>query len=192
MQHGNGREAMSKAPGPPAPLALADEASAASPLASPDAASLGGVDDGDDDEVAPPPRTAADRFRNIHIVQTALSADMRAYLQKIGVPLEGQKAASSTATEEVGLAEDVAAARECARLGLDGSAKGRLPMPGPLRLPVCTVELQQEGLWDRFRQRCGTPMPPEPPPIQCKLQKSKGGGQVVQPHTVAGPAAVAA
>merc|ERR1711879_1099267 len=138
------------------------------------------------------------RFRSVQIVQSALSETMINYLRKVGVPLEnrsGNRSASSLCTEEVGLAEDAAAAREGARLGLDGAAQKRLPMPGPLRLPVCTVELQQVGLWDRFRQRCGTSMPSEPPPIQCEVRKSRGGGQVVVPHVVpigSGPAAVAA
>lgn len=142
--------------------------------------------DGSDEEVSAPTRTVADRFRNLRIVQNALSEKMLAYLQKAAVPLATSKAPASSSTEEVGLAENAAATRECARLGLDGSAqRARLPMPGPLKLPVCTVELQHIGLWDRFRQRCRTPMPSEPPPVQCEVKRSRGGGSVVVPHVVA-------
>lgn len=206
--HGQGREP-EKAPAPAALVdadhrgVAADNGSVPPPSlasltdASAPGASSVGVEDGGEDDAPPPARTAADRFRNVRIVQSAVSADMLAHLRKIGVPLEqrnGPKAFTSAAPDEVGIAEDAAASRECARLGLDGSAQRRLPMPGPLRLPLCTVELQQVGLWERFRQRCGTPMPPEPPPVQCEVRKSRGGGQVVVPHIPpigTGPAAVA-
>lgn len=203
FQHGKGRDA-ERPPEPPPQLALtdggSDQASAPAVAMPLDATSQGapgpnsgvGADDGDDDDAVPPPRTAADRFRNVRIVRSAISESMTAYLRKKGVPLDSrfcQRASTSVATEEAGLAEDAAASRECARLGLDGGAqRARLPMPGPLRLPVCTVELQHVGLWERFRQRCGTPVPREPPPIQCELKKSRGGGQVVLPHVLpAGP-----
>lgn len=206
VQHGKGTET-EKAP--PATLALTDADPPASvpdqvvPVATvaPDVAVDGGTNlgvfDGDEDDALPPPRTLADRLRNVQIVQSALSQGMLTNLRKSGVPLDNrfsQRAPTSITAEEVGLSEDVAASRECTRLGLNGSAQRRLPMQGPLRLPVCTVELQQVGLWDRFRQRCGTQMPPEPPPTQCVIQKSRGGGQVVVPHVGAvapGPAVVA-
>lgn len=153
------------------------------------AGQLGGVDDGvvEEEDEPPAPRTAADRFRNIRVVQSALGADMLALLRKSGVSLESQSGPSvsvSTGTEEAGLAEDEASARECTRLGLDVGPQRRLPMPGPLRLPVCTID-QQVGLWDRFRKFCGTKMPAEPPPIQCEIRKSRGGGQVVVPKSEA-------
>merc|ERR1712232_288391 len=85
--------------------------------------------------------------------------------------------------------ETIATARaRCARLGLDGgttNTRKRPPMPTQPRLPVCTLDPQRVGLWERFQQRCGTALPPESPAMPCELKKSRAGGSVLVPLVVA-------
>jgi len=134
-----------------------------------------------DDDKPPPPRTVADRFNNVRIVRSALGEKLITYLKTSGVRVDNE-VVPAIAGEELGPAGEAAMVRECARLGLDGGAqRARLPMPGPLKLPACTAELSHVGLWDKFKRRCGTPLPAEPQPIPFEIRKSQGGGQVVVP-----------
>lgn len=144
-----------------------------------------------EDELPKPP-TAAERLKGVPLVRTALSERMLARLGSLGVLGEEPKPLllSSSAGELGASGEAPAAAAavraQCARFGLDVGPRTKLPpiMPGPARLPACTVGLAQHtGLWERFRQRCGTPVSPEAqaPAIPCQLRASGGGGQVVAP-----------
>lgn len=84
-----------------------------------------------------------------------------------------------------------ASARAC-ELGLDaehglaaehGLSRSALPAPtGKRRATVCTLGLAQQGLWERFRQRCGTPLPAEPVSYASQLRSSKLGHVVVLAH----------
>jgi len=139
------------------------------------------------------------RLAGVPIVFSALSERAKARLRTAGLPSEASSKPSSSlvGVDELGEAPAVAAAlrAQCARLGLDGSPRARLPPPhpSPPRLPACTVGLSQEkGLWERFRQRCGQPVPPEPPGIPCQLKDSSGGGRVVVPLYLGSKASVSA
>lgn len=145
----------------------------------------------DDDDLPPPPETAADRFRGVRLVGSALSERMVAKLQAAGIDVDGAEklsslSSSAMATEEVG-AEDqlISAAARCAQLGLseDAQQRARLPLPslGAPRLPVCVFEPTLGGLWQKFRQRCGTPVPADAALLPCELRPSRGGGHVVVP-----------
>lgn len=147
-----------------------------------------------------PPRTHADRFRGIRINGSLLTQALVEYLRTKGVTVDTKSGsgapASSGAGEDGGISEDAATTSalnaQCARLGLDGMQRARLPppMPMPLRLPVSTSELAQEGLFERFRQRCGTALPADPPPMPCESRSSLGGGHVVIPIALGPPVAV--
>merc|ERR1712129_91688 len=131
--------------------------------------------------------------KGVPFVRSALSERMVAKLRTLGLLSDQPKPPliSSSAGELGNSGEAPAAAAavraQCARLGLNASSpRAKLPqaIPGPARLPPCTVGLTQHaGLWERFRQRCGAPISAETqaPPIPCQLRASAGGGQVVAP-----------
>lgn len=143
-----------------------------------------------DDELPAPP-SVAERLRDVVLVRSALSERMLARLRAVGVSGDSpaRPPLSTSGITEVGASGEAPAAvaavqAQCSRLGLDSGPRARLPppMPGPARLPACTVGLAQHaGLWERFRQRCGAPVPAEAPPIPCQLRSSAGGGHVVAP-----------
>jgi len=156
----------------------------------------------DEDEMPPAP-TAADRLKSIRLVPSALSEKMLTRLRTEGVEVDAprQPVLPASGTGEVGTSGESPAVTasvraQCARLGLDGAPRARLPapMPGPSRLPACTVGLAQHNssLWEKFRQRCGTPVSAEAPPIPCQLRVSGGGGQVVAPLLISTGASVGA
>jgi len=151
----------------------------------------------DDEEEEPPaPFTPADRFRGVRIAWSALSQGLQARLRAAGVPSDRNQAPrSSAAATEPGRALDqeaAAAQRRCSRLGLDCPQRSRAPqpMPTPPRLPVCTLELSHAGLWERFREKCGTAAPTDAA-VPCELRKSRGGGSVLAPMLVAASGAEA-
>lgn len=117
-------------------------------------------------------------------MRSALSERMLAKLRAAGVDQPVPRAAFEEALEDVPGAAGAASAK-CARLGIDAtcSTRSKLPPPslGAPRLPMCTVGLLHTGLWERFRTKCGTPLPAEAPPIACELRTSRGGGNVVVP-----------
>jgi len=142
----------------------------------------------------PAPLTAADILRNVQVVRSALSERMLARLRSAGVMEDSPPGSAgggggldeAGVPEEAPLAEAAAQAR-CVALGIGGSApRVRLPAPapGPQRLPACTVGLTHTGLWERFRMKCGTPVPGDAPPIPCELRTSRGGGHVVVPLVI--------
>lgn len=154
----------------------------------------------EDDLPAPP--TVAERMRGVPLVRGALSERMLSRLRALGLlSEEPTPPLFSPGVGELGTSGEApavaAAVREkCERLGLDGSVRAKLPPatpPGPPRLPACTVGLaQHSGLWERFRQRCDTPVATEAPPIPCQLRASAGGGQVVAPLLILGGASICA
>lgn len=180
--------------------AAAAGASAAS-IAAGDMSIRGFVEDGDDEEdTQPKPQTASDRLRGVRIVRSALSELTLTRLRNAGIPVDGQKSSASIVgrsgaiADEAGTSEELPVATasahsRCSRLGLDGGSAQRArlppPMPGPPRLPACTIGLNHVGLWERFRKICGTPVPPDTPPIPCELRTSRGGGHVVVPLVIA-------
>lgn len=131
------------------------------------------------EEPLPPALTTSERLRSVRLVASALSEPMLDKLHSLGVmPKKGkevmEKAADALRSES--------ASAQCDLLGLSfGSSSSRLPI-GKRRTvptPVCTLGLAPGGLWERFRQRCGTPIPPEPPSFTPQLRSSKVGGHVV-------------
>jgi len=167
----------------------------------PASAGGGGVgtnaEDGEDGEDAlPMPQTVAKRLRGVRVVRSALSERMLTRLRAAGVLVDGQpshRPSVTNALDDAGASVEApvaaaAAHSRCTRLGLDnGSAqRARLPppTPGPSRLPACTIGLSHAGLWERFRTKCGTPVPAETPPIPCELRTSRGGGHVVVPLVI--------
>lgn len=148
-----------------------------------------GTDADDLADEPPPPQTAAERLRGVRLVRSALSERLVGKLQAAGVPVDGREGALSSSlsgSAEEALSEELpAAASRCSRLGLDGDIRQRArlppPMPGAPRLPVCIFEPTLGGLWEKFRQRCGTPVPADPAPLPCELRTSRGGGNVVVP-----------
>mmetsp|Transcript_101800 Transcript_101800/g.287156 ORF Transcript_101800/g.287156 Transcript_101800/m.287156 type:complete len:483 (+) Transcript_101800:104-1552(+) len=157
----------------------------------------GGVANSDEEGVqaAPPvPNTAAERLRGLSLVRSALSPTTLASLRSAGVNVDAPAAMGATSPATCGAAVASAEATStaqmrCGRLGLDGgtSQRNRLPppMPTPPRLPVCTLDLKHVGLWERFRQRCGTQAPPDAPPAPCEIRKSRFGGSILAPCVVA-------
>jgi len=130
-------------------------------------------------------------------VSSALGEEMLEKLHSLGImPKKGKAAKEEPEPQQevpqaAGIAGDASA--QCALLGLGniGAQRSRLPppVPGARRLQVCTLGLATAGLWERFRQRCGTPLPPEPSIPSSKLQPSRGGGHVIVPAAVAQKAA---
>lgn len=154
-----------------------------------------GADDGDahEDEL-PKALTPVERLKGVPLVRAALSERMLTRLRSLGLLGDEEEHKSSllgSGAGELGASGEAPAAAaavraQCTRLGLDALPRSKLPpaMPGPARLPPCTVGLAQDaGLWARFRQRCSTPISAETqaPPIQVQLRASGGGGQVVAP-----------
>eukprot|EP00928_Gymnodinium_smaydae_P062004 TRINITY_DN45957_c0_g1_i1.p1 TRINITY_DN45957_c0_g1~~TRINITY_DN45957_c0_g1_i1.p1 ORF type:complete len:422 (-),score=57.56 TRINITY_DN45957_c0_g1_i1:39-1304(-) len=160
----------------------------------------GGDSDGNDvdpeeaDDVALAPKTLADRLEGIQLVAGALTQATWARLRAAGIPCGerqslGGEAAGESAPRKVQPhldAEDAAAL--CVKLGLNNVATKRMPPPMPLppRLPLCTTDVKHCGLWEQFRSRCGTPIPPEASAAPCELRKSRGGGNVLAPSVAAG------
>lgn len=150
-----------------------------------------GLDPESDDEKPLPAPTVAERLCGIRIVNSALSDRMLQKLRDAGVQVDGRERARPSSMPEDSEAEATIQA-QCAQLGLNGpeNPQQQLPMQ-PLMVPVlpaCTAELALGSLWDKFRQRCGTPLPPDPPALPCELAMSLGGGKVVVPTIVTIPA----
>lgn len=171
-----------------------EAASLAAEAAMPALTDAPGAGDADDPADAPlPPQTAAERLAGVRLVRSALSERLVRKLQDAGVPVDGPGHLSSLSglagaacAEEMGSEDQpTAASSRCSRLGLDGDIRQRArlppPMPGVPRLPVCIFEPTLGGLWEKFRQRCGTPVPADPAPLPCELRTSRGGGNVVVP-----------
>lgn len=138
------------------------------------------------EEPLPPEPTASDRLRRVRLVPSALSEGMLEKLHSLGILPKKGKAKDEPLEEApplAGIAGQPAA--QCALLGLAGLGvqRSRLPPPVPAarRLQVCTLGLSTSGLWERFRQRCGTPLPAEASNLQTRLQASRGGGHVIMP-----------
>eukprot|EP00435_Cladocopium_sp_Y103_P030592 s307_g7.t1 len=140
------------------------------------------------EEPLPPAPTASERLRSVRLVSSALSEQMLEKLHSLGVmPKKGKEPVEKV--PEAGFRSDLTSGAQCDLLGLgfgNGTALGsaqKLPAPvGKRRVPatpVCTLGLAPGGLWERFRQRCGTPWPPEPPVFIPQLRSSKAGGHVV-------------
>jgi len=153
------------------------------------------------EDALPPPPSVSERLRSVRIVRSALSERMLARLRSAGVPVDSLSSRrllvhggleEATASEEAPVAAAAAQAR-CTRLGLeDGRAERARPLPpvpGPPRLPACTLGLAYSGLWERFQAMCGAPLPAETPPIPCELRTSRGGGHVVVPLVIPSTAA---
>eukprot|EP00933_Yihiella_yeosuensis_P021458 TRINITY_DN16970_c0_g1_i1.p1 TRINITY_DN16970_c0_g1~~TRINITY_DN16970_c0_g1_i1.p1 ORF type:complete len:188 (+),score=46.74 TRINITY_DN16970_c0_g1_i1:362-925(+) len=136
------------------------------------------------DSALPAPPSGADRLRRVKLVASALSEDIITKLKSLSVPLSRGRSDGISKLVEAGVSA-VSQEAQCSRLGLlsPGSLRSKLPppLPGPPRLPACTLSLAHSGLWERFRQRCGTPLPSEPQPVPCEVKASKGGGNVVVP-----------
>eukprot|EP00931_Biecheleriopsis_adriatica_P075022 TRINITY_DN48985_c0_g1_i1.p1 TRINITY_DN48985_c0_g1~~TRINITY_DN48985_c0_g1_i1.p1 ORF type:complete len:373 (+),score=57.02 TRINITY_DN48985_c0_g1_i1:25-1143(+) len=152
----------------------------------------------------PAPPTPAQRLSKIRIVTSALGEQMLEKLRSMGVlskrgpttSLDPDDAADSKGSEvpagtsmlAAGITGAAAAQAHCAHLGLltVGAHRDRSRLPPPVqakqRVHVCTLGLAHSGLWERFRQRCGTPLPVDPQPLPCELKNSLGGGQVVVPR----------
>lgn len=139
------------------------------------------------EEPLPPAPTASERLRSVRLVSSALSEQMLEKLHSLGVmPKKGKELVEKV--PEAGFRSDLASGAQCDLLGLGfgstplGSAQ-KLPAPAGKRrvpaTPVCTLGLAPGGLWERFRQRCGTPWPPEPPVFIPQLRSSKAGGHAV-------------
>eukprot|EP00927_Polykrikos_kofoidii_P026037 TRINITY_DN2326_c0_g1_i1.p1 TRINITY_DN2326_c0_g1~~TRINITY_DN2326_c0_g1_i1.p1 ORF type:complete len:485 (-),score=85.76 TRINITY_DN2326_c0_g1_i1:121-1521(-) len=155
-------------------------------------------EDGCGETKLPVPRTAAERLRGVPLVRVALSQATLARLRAAGVDVDAEGAERAAATwprvnlsvgNAASVAEVAAVARaRCVELGLDGGnmQKARTPsaMPIPQRLPVCTLDQKHVGLWERFRQRCGTPALVDSPAVPCELRKSRMGGSVLVPIVV--------
>lgn len=134
------------------------------------------------EEPLPPAPTASERLRSVRLVSSALSEQMLEKLHSLGVmPKKGKELVEKV--PEAGFRSDLASGAQCDLLGLGfGSTRGagsaqKLPAPAGKRrvpaTPVCTLGLAPGGLWERFRQRCGTPWPPEPPVFVPQLRSSK-------------------
>eukprot|EP00440_Ansanella_granifera_P069181 gb/GFBE01075055.1/.p1 GENE.gb/GFBE01075055.1/~~gb/GFBE01075055.1/.p1 ORF type:complete len:362 (+),score=19.00 gb/GFBE01075055.1/:1-1086(+) len=140
----------------------------------------------------PEPEKPVEKLRRMKIVASAVSESMKEKLRSLGI-LSKKETSDAEKGKEVtrsgflaaGLTGAAAAQAQCAHLGLltAGPGRSRLPPPvqGKQRLPACTLGLVQTGLWERFRQRCGTPLPPEPTPVPAELKSSRGGGFAVVP-----------
>jgi len=196
-------------PAPPAAEAPSGQPgySQAPPAAIEDSAE-GGL--GGREEPLPPAPTAAERLKGVPLVTAGLSERMVAKLKALGLlglepASSGGKPLSSSTTpaSELGPPQSGEASTlkaQCDRLGLSfpSSRPVSSPAVGPARLPACTAGLAQHaGLWERFRQRCGTLVAADAqaPPIPCQVRPSGGGGQVVAPlllPTGAGPTVKAA
>lgn len=152
----------------------------------------------EEEDDLPPEPTVAEKLRGIPLVRAALSERMITRLKTSGVLdddpekqppwVEDKSDAASEAPAVV-----AAVKARCARLGLDGTAAAARARPalqlGAPRLPPCTLGLAlHQGLWERFQQCCGTPLPAEVPPVPCQLRPSGGGGQVVVPCLTQGAA----
>ncbi|CAJ1434069.1 unnamed protein product [Effrenium voratum] len=101
--------------------------------------------------------TASERLRKVRLVPSALSEAMKEKLHTLGVLPKG-KAMDQGPEPEKPL--DAGASGLCSFLGLSALQlpKSKLPVSARrfCKLPVCTLGLAQAGLWERFRQRCGT------------------------------------
>jgi len=138
----------------------------------------------------PTPPTAAERLLKVRIVASVLGEQMITQLRSLGVRLRSKEATDGTSDSKTGdelqptsISGNAAAQAQCVRLGLlsTGPQRSRLPQAktGPPRIPACTLGLSQTNIWERFRQRCGTPLPSEPQAVACELKVSHGGGHVV-------------
>uniref|UniRef100_A0A7S1AY28 Uncharacterized protein n=1 Tax=Noctiluca scintillans TaxID=2966 RepID=A0A7S1AY28_NOCSC len=135
------------------------------------------------EEEAPDPRRTAECLQGVRIMRSLLSEKTVAKLRAAGVSVDSNEVGSTDVREE---APAAAVHSRCSRLGLD-SSRARLPppMPGPPRLPVGIVEPSNDaGLWEKFRQLSGTPLPAGSSAIPCELRTSRGGGHVVVPIVV--------
>ena len=132
------------------------------------------------------PETPAERLRGVRIVTNALSQATLERLRAAGIPENGRSESSAetneygaTSAEAAGAAGGVVSVRSrCISLGLDGTMqRARIPppMPTPAKLPVCTSDIKYTGLWERFRQICGTPIPADAPTVPCEIRKSRVG-----------------
>eukprot|EP00929_Paragymnodinium_shiwhaense_P058097 TRINITY_DN29101_c0_g1_i1.p1 TRINITY_DN29101_c0_g1~~TRINITY_DN29101_c0_g1_i1.p1 ORF type:complete len:413 (-),score=64.22 TRINITY_DN29101_c0_g1_i1:139-1377(-) len=150
----------------------------------------GGLDTDEDEDLQAKPKTMAERLAGIRVVKVALSEATQKKLQSAGVPLDGCASGTSSASASSAggatntEAEAAAAAKgKSARLGLDSVAGPRAKMPQMMptapRLPVCSVDMKSAGLWSKFRQYCGTPVPAEMPPPSCERRGSRIGGHVL-------------
>ncbi|CAK0879075.1 unnamed protein product [Prorocentrum cordatum] len=159
------------------------------------------------EEELPPPPTPAQRLGKVRIVRTALGEKTLSRLKAVGISVDVPGASRPAPSEaldggdaaEVASVVAAAVGAQCARLGLDSagvgggaatagaalSAAGRArlpqPVPGPPRLPPCTAGISQAGLWELFREQCGSPVPADTPPMLCELRTSRVGGHVVVP-----------
>jgi len=150
-----------------------------------------------------------DKLRKLPFVRAALSERMMTRLKSMGVLDETERPSAlslcggggglltSTAASEALQAPAVAAALKarCAQLGLegDGAQTPGSTNPGPPRLPPCTLSLAlHQGLWERFRKSCGTPLPVKARAVPCQLRPSSGGGHYVAPTLLAAVAGAAA
>ncbi|CAK9097125.1 unnamed protein product [Durusdinium trenchii] len=151
------------------------------------------------EEPLPPAPTASERLRNVRLVSSGLSQTMLEKLHSLGIrPKTGgaekgqAKPVWSRWTVEHPLSSPCDASARACELGLDaehglaaehGLSRSALPAPtGKRRATVCTLGLAQQGLWERFRQRCGTPLPAEPVSYASQLRSSKLGHVVVLAH----------
>ena len=142
------------------------------------------------------PETPAERLRGVRIVTNALSQATLERLRAAGIPENGRSESSAetneygaTSAEAADAAGGVVSVRSrCISLGLDGTMqRARIPppMPTPAKLPVCTSGIEYAGLWEWFRQRCGTPTPADAPTVPCENRKSRAGGSVLVPIVAA-------
>lgn len=108
--------------------------------------------------------TPVERLKRIRVVASALSEQMLEKLSSLGVS-SSRKGHSMAETHSLPGTSTALKEAQCARLGLTASSastqRSKLPPPGPAmpRLLACTLGLAHSGLWERFRQRCGTPLP---------------------------------
>lgn len=142
----------------------------------------------EEEELAPAQKTVAERLRGLRIVRGALSEATQKKMDAAGVPTDGGLASTAAPVFKGLLVDDdvLAAATKAksTRLGLDGVAGPRVKapqaMPTAPRLPVCSLDMKQSGLWDKFRLRCGLPLAADgPPALPCELRTSRRGGSVL-------------
>lgn len=150
-----------------------------------------GAEEEEEEDVTADTFSSVEQLKKLRIVTSCLSETMLARLREAGIPAEerGTRQAASLSCDATVVATDTSSSAAevlCARLGLESNGnaqRARLPstMPTPPRLPLCTLELSHSGLWERFRQHCGTPLPPEAAAAKCELRSSAGGGNVLAP-----------
>jgi hypothetical protein len=136
----------------------------------------------------------AERLRGVRIVRLALSERMLSRLRSAGVVVDGvpsgQQPSLASGMDEASASDEApvagaAAHLRCVRLGLESPSTHRAKLPpapsGPPRLPACTASFTHPNLWERFKAKCGEPVPADTPPIPFELRTSRGGGHVVVP-----------